>query len=214
MFGNDFLFLQRFLKSLGYYHGGLDGDYGPLTDAALHASEEETEKIAITYGRVDPRREKNVATLHTRAQTLARQFLREVSSSAALNAQGITVKIISGTRTYQEQSEFYAQGRSKPGRIVTNAAPGRSNHNFGIAWDVGLFRGTDYLDESQLYDTVGAIRKNLGLEWGGDWTSIIDKPHFQLKSELHSRRLSRDLKEDKPLFRRQISGEEETHNAQ
>jgi len=47
---------------------------------------------------------------------------------------------------------------------------------------VGLFKGTDYLDESGLYDTVGVIGKNLGLEWGGDWTSIIDKPHFQLKA--------------------------------
>ena len=37
MFGNDFLFLQRLLKSLGYYEAELDGDYGPLTDAALHA---------------------------------------------------------------------------------------------------------------------------------------------------------------------------------
>ena len=35
MFGNDFLFLQRLLKSLGCYKGKLDGDIGPLTDAAF-----------------------------------------------------------------------------------------------------------------------------------------------------------------------------------
>lgn len=184
MFGNDFLFLQRFLKSLGYYEGNLDGDFGPLTDAALDKFEVETEKIANSLGRFDPRSEKNMATLHLRAQEFARRFLQAVSSSDELKTQGVSVKIISGTRTYQEQSELFAQGRSKPGRVVTNAGPGRSNHNFGVAWDVGLFKGSEYLDESRLYDVVGAIGKNLGLEWGGDWTSIIDKPHFQLKTDI------------------------------
>jgi D-alanyl-D-alanine carboxypeptidase len=41
-----------------------------------------------------------------------------------------------------------------------------------------------YRDASPLYDIVGAIGKNLGLEWGGDWTSIIDKPHFQLRTDI------------------------------
>jgi Putative peptidoglycan binding domain len=54
MFGNDFLFLQRFLKSLGYYKGDLDGDFGPLTDAALDEFEMQTEKIANTFGQFDP----------------------------------------------------------------------------------------------------------------------------------------------------------------
>lgn len=184
MFGNDFLFLQRLLKSLGYYTGELDGDFGPLTDAALQAFEEETAKIANTHGRVDPRSEKNIATLHTKAQVLARRFMHRVAAAPELVSQSIAVKIISGTRTYHEQSELFAQGRSKPGRIVTNAGPGRSNHNFGIAWDVGLFKGMDYLDASPLYDLVGAIGKSLDLEWGGDWTSIIDKPHFQLQADV------------------------------
>jgi len=48
-----------------------------------------------------------------------------------------------------------------------------------------LFRGIDYLDASPLYDTVGAIGKNLGLDWGGDWSSMIDKPHFQIKSDIN-----------------------------
>jgi len=65
---------------------------------------------------------------------------------------------------------------------VTNASAGRSNHNFGIAWDVGLFKGADYLQQSPLYDVVGALGRDLGLEWGGDWSSFVDKPHFQLKT--------------------------------
>lgn len=184
MFGNDFLFLQRLLKSLGYYKGELDGDFGPLTDAALDEFEVKTAKIADNLGRFDPRSERNIATLHIKAQELVPRFLQAASSEGELKTQGVVVKIISGTRTYQERSELFAQGRNKPGRVVTNAGPGRSNHNFGIAWDVGLFKGMNYLDASPLYDTVGAIGKTLGLEWGGDWTSIIDKPHFQLKTEV------------------------------
>lgn len=58
MFGNDFLFLQRLLKSLGYYKGELDGDFGTLTDAALDECEVETAKIAHALGRFDPRTER------------------------------------------------------------------------------------------------------------------------------------------------------------
>lgn len=184
MFGNDFLFLQRFLKSLGLYSGALDGDVGPLTRAALRAFEEKSGNIANEHGRFDERSEKNILTLHPKAQELAREFLKAVAASEDLTTGGITLKIISGTRTYEEQAELYAQGRTKPGNIVTHAEAGRSNHNFGIAWDVGLFSGGEYLAESPLYDHVGAIGKELGLEWGGDWTSLVDKPHFQLKTEI------------------------------
>ncbi len=31
---------------------------------------------------------------------------------------------------------------------------------------------------------VGSIGKGLGLEWGGDFSSFVDKPHFQLATEL------------------------------
>lgn len=69
MFGNDFLFLQRLLQSLGYYKGDLDGDFGPLTDAALDEFEVETAKIADNLGRFDPRSERNIATLHIKTGT-------------------------------------------------------------------------------------------------------------------------------------------------
>jgi peptidoglycan L-alanyl-D-glutamate endopeptidase CwlK len=183
MFGDDSLFLQRFLKSLGYYEGELDGDCGPLTNAALRLFEQETETIANRCGRFDQRSENSILTLHPKAQELARQFLQAAAGSQELATPGVVVKIISGTRTYQEQSDLFAQGRTKPGNIVTKADAGQSNHNFGIAWDVGLFRGNEYLSESPLYDVVGAIGRQLGLEWGGDWASFVDKPHFQLKAE-------------------------------
>jgi peptidoglycan LD-endopeptidase CwlK len=130
----------------------------------------------------DPRTESNIATLHPVAQAAARQFMAAVT--AAMTMEEVVVKIIAGTRTYAEQDALYAQGRTKRGPRVTNARGGYSNHNFGIAWDIGLFKGPQYLDDSPLYRTCGSIGRSLGLEWGGDWQSIDDEPHFQLKTGL------------------------------
>jgi len=124
----------------------------------------------------DSRSETNIATLLPEAQVQAREFLKQVRA-AAINA-----KIIGGTRTFAEQDELFAQGRTKPGKIVTNAKGGFSNHNFGVAWDIGIFKGTAFLAESPQYDEAGQIGKSLGLEWGGDFSSIIDKPHFQCRT--------------------------------
>ena len=52
---------------------------------------------------------------------------------------GVTVKIICGTRTIKEQNELYAIGRTKAGKKVTNAKGGSSFHNYGIAFDIGIF---------------------------------------------------------------------------
>lgn len=96
-------------------------------------------------------------------------------------ANGIKIKIISGLRTYEEQDKLYAQGRTAPGNIVTKAKGGYSNHNFGIAFDAGVFEGARYLPESPKYKAVGVLGMELGLEWGGNWKTLVDQPHFQLR---------------------------------
>lgn len=124
---------------------------------------------------VDPRSEKAIVTLLPEVRPLARALVQK----AALN--GIRIKIISGLRTYAEQDALYAQGRTTPGPKVTHARGGYSNHNFGIAFDVGVFEGNKYLPESVKYKAVGALGMDLGLEWGGNWKTIVDQPHFQLR---------------------------------
>ena len=57
-------------------------------------------------------------------------------AAADLKAQGITVMVTSGYRSFAEQNALYAQGRTKPGNIVTNAKGGQSLHNYGLAVDV------------------------------------------------------------------------------
>lgn len=108
-------------------------------------------------------------------------------------AAGITIKVISGLRTYQEQDVLYSQGRSAPGSIVTHAKGGESNHNFGIAFDVGIFEGDAYVPESPNYATVGALGEQQGLEWGGAWTTLRDEPHFELRPDWAKQLLERDM---------------------
>lgn len=185
LFADDVVFLQRLLKSAGLYTDTIDGDWGPNTDAAVTAFETRGAQIAASLGTFDPRTEKNIQTLHLRAQEAARAFMRAVDGALGAN---ITVRIISGTRTYAEQDVLFRKGRfGNPPPRVTNARGGQSNHNFGIAWDIGVFRSGAYLLESPLYTTAATVALAagiIGLEWGGNWTGFKDRPHYQLVTNL------------------------------
>ena len=163
-----------------------DGLPGPETWTAIHkriigSRAGTTDATTPTAGTVDPRSEGNIATLLPEVHPYARALVQRAA------AVGITNKIISGTRTYAEQDALYAKGRTTPPigkkHIVTNARGGFSNHNFGIAFDIGVFEGSSYLDDSPKYKAVGAIGTELGLDWGGNWTSLVDEPHYQLRPQ-------------------------------
>ena len=178
---SDSEFWQRFLESAGFYQGKLDGDFGQQSHAAADQFEAQSLEIAKELGIFDIRTEANIQTLQPKAQRKARQFLTEIA--AQLSTDGLIFKIISGTRTYDEQNNLFALGRTRPGPVVTRARGGQSNHNFGVAWDIGVFQNGVYIPESDLYKRAGAIGKTQGLEWGGDWESIQDEPHFQAITE-------------------------------
>lgn len=182
LFKSDILFVQRLLSSAGLYQGQLDGKF----NQALHDAEDAFDAFYVggqqKYGSFDPRSEGVIATLLPKAQVLARRFMANTAKAP------FVVKLLSGTRTYAEQNALYAQGRATKGRVVTNAKGGQSNHNFGLAWDVGIFVNGDYYEgrnarEDKAYADLAALTKaglpNL-LEWGGDWNSIKDMPHYQL----------------------------------
>ncbi|WP_455057470.1 M15 family metallopeptidase [Jutongia sp.] len=95
--------------------------------------------------------------------------------------KGIYLIITEGFRSKEYQDSLYAQGRTKPGKIVTNAkgSTWSSQHMWGIAFDIAIN------DSKLLYDAatirkVAVIAKGIGLGWGGDWKSIVDTPHFYL----------------------------------
>lgn len=94
---------------------------------------------------------------------------------------GYDVTIYQGFRSIEEQNKLYAQGRTKPGAIVTNAKGGESLHNYGVAADIVFVRnGRPSWAENHPWATLGKEGEKLGFEWGGRWISFQDRPHFQL----------------------------------
>ena len=96
--------------------------------------------------------------------------------------EGLGIFIVSGLRTFPEQALLYVQGRTKPGKIVTNARPGESYHNFGLAFDFAVMKGSSLVWNPDHADWKRFVRlgKEAGFAWGGDWTSFKDYPHLQL----------------------------------
>lgn len=105
--------------------------------------------------------------------------------------RNIPILITQGLRTIAEQDTLYAQGRTKPGAVVTNARGGYSYHNYGLAVDFALLLpngssvswdmcrdGNNNLIAD--WQEVVLEAKALGFEWGGDWSSFKDYPHFQM----------------------------------
>lgn len=175
----DILFYQRFLKSNGFYNDELDGIWGSNADKADADFMAQSDSIAKQYGTFDNRSESCIISLIPKAQAEARKFLQIAKDTQ------IDVRILSGTRTYEEQNILYSQGRNgntKP--IVTNARGGQSNHNFGIAWDIGIFdEEGSYIstDEEYIMLSTKVLLNMDTIEWGGNWHSFKDNPHYQLK---------------------------------
>ncbi len=176
MFGDDTLFLQRFLTFAGFEPGPADGLFGVRTAAALARFEDASDAASANYRRLDSRTETAIRTLLPSAQAEARRFI-DIAHSVNF---GCAVKIICGTRTYREQAAIFAQGRTRPGKIVTKAGPGQSYHNFGVAWDVGVFDGAEYVDDERPYRALVKVIKERAPEIQcGVGPGFIDLPHYQ-----------------------------------
>lgn len=105
---------------------------------------------------------------------LAKQFI------AAAKKEGIDVLVTSTYRDAESQNAIYAQGRTKPGKIVTNAKAGQSWHNYRLAFDVvPIVNGKAMWNDLRTFKRLGQIGKSVGLEWAGDWVSFREYPHFQ-----------------------------------
>jgi peptidoglycan L-alanyl-D-glutamate endopeptidase CwlK len=193
----DVLFYQRFLTVAGFYKGLLDGQWGPITNTADAEFTQQSKLIAQQYGTFDAASESNVITLLPQAQIEARKFLKIAKD----NNQDI--RVLSGTRTYDEQNSLYQHGRNgDPRPIITNARGGQSNHNFGIAWDIGVFANGNYVDSDSPYKSFAVIVLPLmnTIEWGGNWISFKDYPHYQLKPVSESETVIRGLFEEGKVY--------------
>lgn len=176
----DAKYWQRLLRLAGYYTGSIDGIKGRLQIAAESRWADDVAIAQVNYGVFDSRTEGNVETLIPEAQAAARKWLAKAIPYAQ-EQWNLTVKVICGTRSYSEQDALYAQGRTKSGTKVTNARGGYSNHNFGLAFDLGIFNSSKaYLTAGTYYDKIAAdVPPASNLIWGGTWT-FHDSPHYQL----------------------------------
>lgn len=195
-FKSDVIFAQRFLASSGLYKDKIDGLYGKNSRKAEDDFNKLFVKYADQYGRFDERSEGVIATLQPKAQIQARKLMK-----MAIGV--LDVRLISGTRSYAEQNILFNK-RPK----VTNARGGQSNHNFGIAWDVGIFdKGKYYTGktkkETQAYiDLADLVMPTLGnvLTWGGSWRSLIDRPHYEVTTGKSISQVRKLFEAGKPII--------------
>lgn len=126
------------------------------------------------------------------AREVFKAFIEEAEAGL-----GITLRVTQGLRTFEEQALIYAQGRTLPGRIVSNAKPGYSFHNWGLAVDVcPIVKGN--LDWRYDFAKLKPFADNQLIRWGGTFKTIIDKPHFEKSfnytiKQLYQKYLTRDF---------------------
>jgi peptidoglycan L-alanyl-D-glutamate endopeptidase CwlK len=118
------------------------------------------------------------------ARKRAEAFFAACVADPELRAQGITVMATSTYRDFEAQNAIYARGRTVPGKVVTNARAGDSWHNWRCAFDVLPLRcgkpvwGTTGTDRA-VWQRLGEIGEQCGLEWAGRWTTFREMAHFQ-----------------------------------
>jgi peptidoglycan L-alanyl-D-glutamate endopeptidase CwlK len=117
---------------------------------------------------------RDIHELRPEVQTLAYKFIDKCK------AAGIDVLITSTYRDFESQNELYAQGRTKPGKKVTNAKAGQSLHNFKVAIDfLPIVNGKANWNDLNLFKKCGEIAESLGFEWAGRWTTMKEYAHIQ-----------------------------------
>jgi len=181
--------VQRKLDSTGYNPGNPDGWFGPNTTNA--AKRFQRDNGLYEEGIINPRtREKlfnpytkgnfknrpssnNLNSLDPYVSSLARKFL-ELSKANNLN---IIINV--AFRSWDDQDKLYASGRTKLGKIVTNARGGESYHNWGLAFDATPIENGKISNDIIKFKKMGKLAEQVGLEWGGSFKSIVDFPHFQ-----------------------------------
>jgi len=131
---------------------------------------------------------RDITVCHPKLQKLVKKLI------AKCKKKGIIIQTTECYRSVTEQDALYSKGRTtgEKGHTVTNAKGSTysSMHQWYVAFDIILKMDIDkdgqtsddiYNDNTGVFEKIGVIAKSIGLEWGGGWTSIKDRPHFQLK---------------------------------
>ncbi len=132
---------------------------------------------------IDKVSEQRIMLLHPKVRDSAMKVLNRAAVELSGSAQ---LRIAQGLRTFKEQEAIYAQGRTAPGKIVSNAKPGYSYHNYGLAFDIVLLINGKDISYDMVKDFDGdgfadwkeivRICQSEGWQWGD---TFKDYPHFQ-----------------------------------
>ena len=135
----------------------------------------------MTKGTID-----KISKLHPSVRDEVTKIINEINTSVLTGDSKVI--ITPGLRTFTEQDALYAQGRTKPGKKVTNAKGGQSVHNYGFACDIALIIKDKEVswdtkkdwdgDKVADWDECVKVFAKYGWSWGGNWTSFKDMPHF------------------------------------
>jgi len=116
----------------------------------------------------------------TKLQPLIKRTAQDVVDEMA--SLGHVVHVFEGFRTKKKQDQYYSQGRTTPGNIITNAKGGQSLHNYGVAVDIVFGQqGRPSWNPKEPWKLLGKIGKKHGFFWGGDWKGFSDLPHLEMR---------------------------------
>jgi peptidoglycan L-alanyl-D-glutamate endopeptidase CwlK len=115
-----------------------------------------------------------VALLHPKVNQDFTDFINECESQF-----DITIRVVQGLRTFQEQQALYEQGRTTPGNIVTDSQAGQSYHNYGLAIDIVPIddNGTQ-LEWGFDFSRLVNLATQWSITWGGNF-KFKDYDHFE-----------------------------------
>ena len=117
---------------------------------------------------------RKIEDLHPTVQKMCNDFIKKCADV------GIDILITSTYRDLASQAEIYAQGRTKPGKKVTNAPAGKSFHNWKVAFDFcPVKNGKAMWSDTATFERCGVIAESCGLEWAGRWRTMKELAHCQ-----------------------------------
>ncbi len=178
--------LDRFNRRKQFMLDAVNGNYtAPITEGGQSEQEDkEGQQSSVNTGPTwDSHTNNRIEQLHPEVKQYAYAFVNQIQAQ-----MGKTVRVSSGLRTYAEQDDLYAQGRTTSGNRVTNARGGQSYHNFGLAIDIVEINGRQ-ANWNGPWEEFASIGQSMGWEWGGNFSSIVDKPHFQMTFGLSTSQL-------------------------
>jgi peptidoglycan L-alanyl-D-glutamate endopeptidase CwlK len=186
--------VQRLLNARGYTAGSPDGWYGQKTTNAVLKFQKDNG--LNQDGTLTPRTRRklfnpypkdfyeykptsnSISSLSPHVGQLVQKFLD------LTKANNLDVRIISAFRSWNDSDKLYAQGRTAPGEIASNARGGESYHNWGLAFDAAPFENGVISSDIEKFKAMGRLGQQAGLEWGGSFKDLVDYPHFQYTSGL------------------------------